>query len=187
MKKYPNDTTFSLISARIAMRVNDIAQAYQYFRYCIDFYTESPLFWCGLGILYYKNEQNDDALVAFQKSLNLKPDLIESYLNIGLIYEEKYDFQSAQQTYAEAKQKFLDVTIFSDRLLSLANRQRIKNFRTQFQIIDIDDSKFITSSVEQFSSNYISSVPKLPYECFNIGESAKDFCQLSTFPKSFFR
>lgn len=168
------------------MRVNDIVSAYQHFKYCIEFYTESPAFWCVLGILYYKNDQSDESLIAFKKSLNLKSDMLESILNIGLIYEEKLDFQSAQQVYAAAKQKISDVPILSERLLSVTNHQRSKSFRTQSQIMDIDDSKFIPSPVEQFTTDYISSVPKLPCECFCIGESAKAFSKLATYPKSFF-
>ncbi|KAH0789615.1 TPR Domain containing protein [Histomonas meleagridis] len=186
---YPNDITLLLIAARIAMRCDDIATAYEHFKYCIDFCNDSSSFWCGLGVLYYRNDQIDDASVAFQKAININNGSIEGMLNFGLTYERRGDFATAQKIYSMGQQQFPDKTVFNERINTLMAFQRPGNRKQQMchQLVDIDDSKFIPSATEMFSNDYLAAVPKLPLECFGIGDEAQKFHQLSTYPKSFFK
>ena len=140
-----------------------------------------------MGVLYYRNEQITDAQIAFQKALNLEPDLLEGVLNIGLIYEQCGDYINAQRVYVAAQQKFPNMSIFNERLAVVLSCQHTRCKRTnQCQLIDIEDSRFIPSPSEQFANEYIACVPRLPNECFGIGDSALMFGQLATYPKSFF-
>ena len=85
-----------LLNARLKMKQQDMTAAYNGFRSCIGYWSDTAYFWCGLGALYFKNEQAQDAIIAFQRAICLQQDLVEAWLNLGLILElqpnEKYYF-----------------------------------------------------------------------------------------------
>ncbi|OHS95399.1 TPR Domain containing protein [Tritrichomonas foetus] len=185
----PHDPTLLLIAARVAMKKDDMSTAYQHYRYCISYCSDSPFFWCGLGVLYYKNEQFQDAVVAFQRALYLKSEMPEAWLNIGLIFEQQADFPSATKIYQTGLQKCPTCSEFNERL-NLINAQRVGHRKggIPYPLIDIDDSKFITPIPEQFAADYVAAVPKLPADCYGIPpEVASQFSALSTYPSSIFK
>jgi tetratricopeptide (TPR) repeat protein len=73
------EPTLLLIAGRIAMKQDDMAMAYQQYRYCISYCNDNPFFWCGLGVLYYKNDQEQDAVIAFQRALYLQSEMSEAW------------------------------------------------------------------------------------------------------------
>jgi tetratricopeptide (TPR) repeat protein len=183
----PLDPTLILIAARIAMKQEDMGTAYQHYRFCIQYCLDSPFFWCGLGVLYYKNEQTQDAVVAFQRALYLKSEMPEAWLNIGLIFEEQGDCPSAIKIYQTGSQRCSDNAEFHRRLQSInSQRSGHRKYGIGYSLIDIDDSKFITPPPEQFAADYMSAVPELPGSCYRIGEAGEKFAELTTFPKSIF-
>ena len=84
------------------MLQNDTATAYSNLISCVSFCNDAASFWCELGTLYYRN----DAYIAFQKALGLNSDFYEPHLNMGMIQEQRGDYQSANQLYLSAQQKF---------------------------------------------------------------------------------
>lgn len=185
--EFPNDPTLLLITARIAMKQDDMATAYQNYRFCITYCSDSPYFWCGLGVLYHKNDQTQDAVVAFQRALYLKSDMPEAWLNIGYIFEQQNDFTDSMKIYTTGSQKCPNNAVFQERLATLGSQKSgHRKFISNYKLVDIDDSNFFVPVSEQFANDYIAAVPQLPYQCFNIGEAAKNFKLLSTFPKSLF-
>jgi tetratricopeptide (TPR) repeat protein len=183
----PVNPTLLLISARIAMRQGDIATAYQKYRVCINYCFDSPFFWCGLGVLYYKNEQTQDAVVAFQRALYLKNEMPEAWLNIGLILEERNDFASAIKIYQSGQAKCVKNAEFTERLNAL-NSQRAghRKYGVGYQLIDVDDSKFVVPPPEQFADDCLAAVPRLPSHVYGVGPAGEKFSTLATFPKSLF-
>lgn len=188
LQSNPNDPILLMIAARIAMKLDDMNAAYSHYRICTTYYSDSPYFWCGLGVLYYKNEQTQDAVVAFQRGLYLKSEMPEAWLNIGLIFEQLNNFDNAIKVYQTGEQKCPNCQQFNERLNFLNSQKNgHRKFRSMYKLIDIDDSKFITPIPEQFSNDYISAVPILPSSCFKIdSEIADKFATLSTYPKSIF-
>jgi tetratricopeptide (TPR) repeat protein len=183
----PLDPTLLLIAARIAMKQDDIATAYHYYKFCIQYCLDSPFFWCGLGVLYYKNEQTQDAVVAFQRALYLKSEMPEAWLNIGLIFEEQSDYQNAIKIYQTGSQRCSDNPEFHIRLQAInSQRSGHRKLAAGYSLIDIDDAKFITPPPEQFAVDYMSAVPELPAACYRVGEIGNRFAELSTFPRSIF-
>lgn len=183
LQSNPYDPTLVLIAARIAMKQEDMATAYQHYRYCILYYGDSPYFWCGLGFLYYKNDQKDDALVAFQRALFLKKETYEAWLNIGLLFELKGEVEHANQIYSLGQTNCTNCPEFQERINCI--NSPMKKF--SFAINDIDDSKFITSIPEQFAIDYLAAVPELPQKCFGIDRSkTADLKLLATYPSSLF-
>jgi tetratricopeptide (TPR) repeat protein len=185
LRDHPRDPTLMLIAARIAMKQDDMATAYQHYRFCISYCGDNPFFWCGLGVLYYKNDQTQDAVVAFQRALYLKGEMPEAWLNIGLIFEHQGDFQSAQKIYQTGQGKCPGRVEFAERLNGISSQSRAGYRNLTYALIDVDDMKFIQPTPEIFAKDYVAAVPELPPECFGLGKEGEAFRILSTFPKSY--
>jgi tetratricopeptide (TPR) repeat protein len=186
LRGHPCDPTLLLITARIAMKQDDMAGAYKQYRYCISYCNDNPSFWCGLGVLYYKNEQSQDAIVAFQRALYLKSEMAEAWLNIGLIFEQQGDLNSANKIYQTGQSKCQGVHEFAERLNALSARPRPGYKSPGYTVIDVDDLKIIRPPPEVFAVDYVAAVPQLPAECFGIELGSDGFKALATFPKSYF-
>jgi predicted Zn-dependent protease len=157
-----NDPVLRLVMARIAMKQQDMTLAYQRYCDCISFWTDSPLFWCGLGVLYFKNDQMQDAIVAFQRALYLKPELSEAWANLGLIFELQRELPTASQVYQQAIQACSekDAKTVRDRLNAInGGRQRPANVN---QIIDVNDSPFFVQVAERIAGEYTANPPLIP-------------------------
>lgn len=186
IQNYPQDPTLLLIAARIAMMNDDMTTAYQYYRYCISYCSDSPYFWCGLAVLYFKNEQTHDAIIAFQRALYLKGELAEAWLNIGLIYEKQGDIANAIKIYTTGLQKCPNNNDIQERIEYLNSNSRRKTLPANYHLIDIDNANFIVPIPEQFALDYMAAVPKLPDSCFLREYIPKEYQILSTYPKSYF-
>jgi tetratricopeptide (TPR) repeat protein len=183
---HPCDPTLLLIGARIAMKQDDMALAYQQYRYCISYCTDNPFFWCGLGVLYYRNEQTQDAVIAFQRALYLQSEMSEAWLNIGLIFEQQGEIASAQKIYQTGQTKCPNTPEFGDRIAALSGHSRGGVKPGGYSLIDVDDLKFIRAPPELFAMEYVAAVPELPPQCFGFDGHSEGFKALATFPKSYF-
>lgn len=164
-ESFPDDPTLLLTYARIKMKRNDMIVAYQKFCKCILYWSSSSLFWCALGILYLKNGQKDDAIVAFQRSIYLKSDLQEAWLNLGLIYELSNDQTNTTKIYEIAIQNCPDSAQLKDRLNTSRN---LKTRNADLNMIEeICDSKLFVQPAESIVNQYISNPPQLPIEVFH--------------------
>jgi tetratricopeptide (TPR) repeat protein len=186
LQVHPWNPTLLLIAGRISMKQDDIVAAYQQYRDCISYCNDNSFFWCGLGVIYFKNDQTQDAIVAFQRALYLKSEMHEPWLNIGLIFEQQGDFTSAQNIYQTGQAKCPGVQEFADRLSALAGTQRQACKPGNWPLVDIDDMKFIRAPAEIFAKDYVAAVPELPPQCFGIEAPVDGFATLATFPQSYF-
>lgn len=183
----PKNSTLVLVAARIAMKQSDLTAAYEHYKFCISYYTESPFFWWGLGALYYENRQEQDAFIAFQKAAYLKSDLPEVWLNMGLIYEEKQQVQNAVSMYETGIERCAGSRHeFQERISALTQSGRRVYRQDSPQLVDVDDGKFITVPAEEFATEYIEAVPRLPAVCFKEDGAGDRFAPLSTLPPSLF-
>jgi tetratricopeptide (TPR) repeat protein len=57
-------------------------------------------YWKQLELVYDKIEENDNAIKAYKKSIELQPDSRDNYLNIALVYK-KIDQLSVSRTYLQ--------------------------------------------------------------------------------------
>jgi tetratricopeptide (TPR) repeat protein len=180
------EPTLLLIAGRIAMKQDDVAMAYQQYRYCRSYCNDNPFFWCGLGVLYYKNEQTQDAVIAFQRALYLQNEMTEAWLNIGLIFEEQGEISSAQKIYQTGQSKCPGAPEFDERLKALAGHAKSGFKPGAYSLIDVDDLKFIRPPPETFALEYVAAVPEMPPDCLGVDQSVEGFKTLATFPKSYF-
>jgi tetratricopeptide (TPR) repeat protein len=75
----------------------------------LDSYEYSPEYrdwlagvWNALGIAYGKKGEYDQAIEAFCKALELKPDLHEAWNNLGVAYDTKGEYDRAIEAYRKA-------------------------------------------------------------------------------------
>ena len=186
---YPRDPILRLVAAKVAMKQGDLATAYVHYKYCITYYNDLPFFWCGLGTLYYRSDQAQDAAVAFQRALYLKCDLPEAWLNIGLVLEQNGDYAAAEKVYHSGANECPESAQneFKNRIDAL-NTQKMghRKYAQSYNLAELDDAKFITPPPEQFACDYLSAVPLLPGSCYGDADVGKRFETLATFPKSLF-
>jgi tetratricopeptide (TPR) repeat protein len=160
-----------LVAARIAMKQQDMTLAYQRYCECISFWTDSPLFWCGLGVLYFKNDQMQDAIVAFQRALYLKPELVEAWANLGLIFELQRETATALAVYQQALQACAekDARTIKDRVTVInGGRSRQAN---PAQIIEINDSPFFIQVAEKVASDWVADAPAIPAKLLGVEDA----------------
>ena len=177
MQKIGFDPVLGLIDARLSLKMNDMKVSYDKCKRCINYSSDSPYFWVSLGILYFSNDQNQDAVSAFQRALYLRCDIPEPWLNIGLIYEVNGDNLNAGKIYQTGLQRCPNCKEFQERL---------SGNKHSSQMLEISDDKFFTQLPEKFANDYISAVPELPLELFPASFKEEDLKKLSTLPTSVF-
>jgi len=80
------------------------AQDYESAKLPLEFLTQKMPdvinYWKQLALVYDKIEENDNAIKAYKKSIELQPDSRDNYLNIALVYK-KIDQLSVSRTYLQ--------------------------------------------------------------------------------------
>lgn len=156
----PSDPTLKFVMARIAMKKHDMQAAYHRYCDCISDWSDSPLFWCGLGVLYFKNDQRQDAVVAFQRALYLNGELVEAWANLGLIFELQEDAENSIKIYQSALARCGDSKLLRDRLQAIQNG--IPKPESQKTTLEVNDSKLFVQVAERVATEYISTPPAIP-------------------------
>ena len=182
LKQEQDEPNLLILAARIAMKENNTESAYNYYKESIPYWSENPYFWCALGYLYFKNEQKQDAYVAFSRALYFKIDLEQAWLNMGLFHEQNNDQANAFQTYTNGKKQCEG----SKEILRRINQLSKKTGRVLPQVVDVDDASFFEDAPKRFAASYISAVPILPSSLLGKDAEGLHFEDLSTFPKSLF-
>ncbi len=91
-KIHPLDSERSMVQADYHLLITeDYDQALSLFQHVADLYPESSVaIWC-VGMVYYYSRQNEKALAAFKKSVELNPNLAKGYESISWVYSTKSD------------------------------------------------------------------------------------------------
>ena len=158
--EFKDDPLISFITARIQLKSNDIEAAYAKFSACISDWAESSVFWCSLGVLYMKHEQKQDALLAFQRAILLKPEMDEAWLNLGMVFEIWDSSQNAVKIYEAGKQYCPKSQKLQDRLTRLSQGQRPPMQRMEIE--EVGFSKFFTQVGDAYSENITRTPPAIP-------------------------
>ncbi|OHT04881.1 TPR Domain containing protein [Tritrichomonas foetus] len=167
-----DDPMLKFVMARIMMKRGDMNAAYGKYCDCIGYWSDSPLFWCGLGVLYFKNEQLQDAIVAFQRALYLKGELVEAWANLGLIFELRDNREDAIKIYNAAIGRCGENPKFTERLKNLnipSGRRQNSNV-----ILEINDSRYFVQVAEKIANQYIADSPYIPVEQVGLDSSKAD-------------
>ncbi|KAK8860252.1 hypothetical protein M9Y10_011917 [Tritrichomonas musculus] len=167
------DSTLRFASARISMKLRDYNAAYLRYRDCTSSWSESPLFWCGLGVLYLRNEQYPDSILAFQRALYLKNDIPEAWLNLGLIYEIQGESPNAMKIYQTAQSNCENAKIVNKRIAEceIPSRHSCPKEKLLKEILEIDGKRLFEQPIERYSEILVSYPPILSESCFNNDKS----------------
>src|SRR5262252_9183838 len=77
-----------LTQAEDAIAKNDYATAEPLLKQVIETYPEQYAAWYDLGYVYHALGRKEDSIAAYKKSVEAKPDVFESNLNLGLALAE---------------------------------------------------------------------------------------------------
>ena len=80
-----------------ALLENDLPTAYAYMRNAIDSNSEVVDSWVNLGVIYGRNNQLDDAALAFQQALRIEPGDYSALSNLYEVYLEQQKFALATE------------------------------------------------------------------------------------------
>jgi tetratricopeptide (TPR) repeat protein len=160
------DPVLKLVTAQIAMKQQDLQAAYHRYCDCIGDWNDSPLFWFKLGVLYFKNEQMKDAIVAFQHALFLKAEVCEAWINLGLICELQGEVEKAMKIYESGMQSCPDAKQLRERWNALSGGRGRAN---QGMMVELNDSKYFVQVAETITSRFLLDTPFIPPEAVGGG------------------
>jgi tetratricopeptide (TPR) repeat protein len=100
-KKYPDDPENFFMKGEIYMRTKNFADAVREFEKGLKIKRDKVIF-LKLGICYFKLNAIDDAEKALKEALAEDSNMWEAYLNLGLIYKRKGEFEKAEEMYKKA-------------------------------------------------------------------------------------
>jgi tetratricopeptide (TPR) repeat protein len=166
------------------MKQQDLQAAYHRYCDCIAAWNDSPLFWRKFGVLYFKNDQMTDAVVAFQRTLYLKTEIFEAWANLGLIFEMQGDTEQAMKIYESGLESCPGTKQLRDRPSVLAaGRGR----GLQPLVLEINESKYFVQIAERIANEYLLNPPAIPAETIGgDGELAACLAQLVLGHRSIF-
>jgi tetratricopeptide (TPR) repeat protein len=130
-----DDPILKLVSAQLAMKQQDLQAACDRYGECIAEWNDSPLFSCKLGVLYFKNGQMNDAIVAFQRALCVKVEVFEAWAPRGLTFDIQGETDQAIKIYESGMQNYPDAKQLGERLKLLAGGRG----RTMQAVLEIND------------------------------------------------
>ncbi|EAX88639.1 TPR Domain containing protein [Trichomonas vaginalis G3] len=166
--QYPNDPVLKFALACISLRQQFTTAAYNRYRECLNTWSDSPLFWCGLGILYLKNDQFQDAIVAFQRALFLRSDITEAWLNFGLIFQRQNRNDEALKIYQTALNNCNMAQQIQDRINAIKSPRPPGSMSPQYEICEISGDKFVTQVAEKVSLEYCADLPYLSVKAMGV-------------------
>lgn len=186
LSKFKFDPVICFIGGLIEIKKENMMGAYNFYTLCLSYYTDSPYFWCGFGIIYFKNRQYEDSLVAFQRAIHYQPDMSEAFLNIGLSYECQGKNIEAIKAYQNGKIKCPNIKEFQIRINNLQTQKN--GCHLKHLLVDIDFASHLEPIPKIYAMDYLSAVPVLSSKAFETDELMNERLDLfATLPKPIFK
>jgi tetratricopeptide (TPR) repeat protein len=154
-----SDRYISFARARLSMRGQDMAATYQRYCDCLQEWNDCSLYWCDLGVFYFRNDQFQDSIVAFQRALYFNPEIIEAWLNLGFVFEFQGDCRSALAIYTSGLRNCANAQILKDRMALFGTPQRL---HPATALVEVDERKCFVQIAENIALELLSSPPQIP-------------------------
>jgi Flp pilus assembly protein TadD len=103
-----------------ALIAGDLPMAYAYFRKSLETVPDLDYVWSNLGVVFNRNGQTRDAILAYETVLRLKPGQTVALNNLFSIYEEAGDLARAEQLRARVERNRQRNPYFLDYLAEAA-------------------------------------------------------------------
>jgi glucose repression mediator protein len=176
-----SDSLINFTSARLAMKLQGMTVAYKRYCACIQDWSECPLYWCDLGVLYFQNEQLPDSILAFQRALYVKPEIVEGWLNLGFVFEYQGDLRAALAIYQSGIQSCSSPQVLRDRLALVGTGQR-----TAAGLVEIDETRCFVQVADKIGMDLASTPPDIPPEQISDDPAMRSIVALKSPFKSIF-
>ena len=92
-----------LAEAETDLDKQDYPSAVELIKKYLETHSDNYVAWYDLGFAYHQSGKRDDSIAAYRKSVNLKPDVFEANLNLGLALAEAGDAEAEQYLRAATK------------------------------------------------------------------------------------
>ena len=176
------DPYLQLIEARNSFKLNNLQKSLLLHKSSMSYWTHSNLYWLSYGNLLFLNNQYEDSIQFYQRSIFYDEDFLDSYLNLGFIFEYINDYKNALKIYKQGLQKNSNSDELKERINKINNLNQ--NLKNKNLIKDIDERKLFIYYSNQFSTNFLNAIPYLPNICFQNFKSLNNLPNLSTYPNS---
>jgi len=103
---------------------NDLAMAYGYFLASIELVPDLAYVWSNLGVVFRRNEQAEDAKLAYRNALEIEPEHSVSLNNLYLIYEEEGDLEAAELMATQVERLRRKNPFYLHYLAQVANEEQ---------------------------------------------------------------
>ena len=153
----------------IAFQLGQYGSALELINKAIQQDGNNPLYYISRGLALHGLKRLDEAIVAYDQAIALKPDIAEALVNRGLVLEEQERFEEALEGYDRA------IALKSDFAVAWLNRgnalQRLGRFAEALESYD----------------RAIALMPDLAETYYNRGDSLKDLGRLDEATSSYDR
>ncbi|KAL9643466.1 hypothetical protein ABK040_010081 [Willaertia magna] len=170
-------------SAEQYERNDDLEQALSIFESLIKINPNKAIYYNKMGHLLYAMERNEEAIIVFSKSIDLKPVderplIADSYLSKSLIFMESNHLEQALMTLNTGLQELPDdAPMYKSRGTCLLLLNKVKEAKDDFEmLIQLDTSqqvvdgpvfKFMAEYFYHYEKNYIQALHYFN-KCFSI-------------------
>lgn len=96
----PNNSLPVYYAGRAYVQKGDLVNALKYLTRAVEMPDPSAEYFLDLGLLY--DDLNNMSIDTINKAIELKPDYYEAYNTLGVIYQNKKDFENAISIYMKA-------------------------------------------------------------------------------------
>lgn len=101
LSKYPDDPNIYFIMGDIYMQTKNCLKAKDYFERGLRI-KQDKIILNKLGLCYFELGAIDDAKEVFEKALAIDKDFWPAYMNLGIIFKRKSDFENSEKMYLKA-------------------------------------------------------------------------------------
>jgi len=107
-----------------ALITNDLATAHAYFRAALDSQPGLPHVWSNLGVVYRRNGQTSDAILAYETALSIDPQHAVALNNLHELYLEEGNLAAAAALEARVERNRRNNPYYLLYLAEIANEEQ---------------------------------------------------------------
>lgn len=100
LEKYPSNGNLIFLKANLALEEKKYKKAEILYKKLIKKNENISDLHNNLGVVYEKQEKNDNAITSYNKAIEINPNDCKAYCNLALLLDEKFQkFEEAEQNY----------------------------------------------------------------------------------------
>lgn len=156
--KFLSSAEAIFIEAHIFIHEENLQYAYARFHAIHTLWSESALFWIELGVLYFRNQQYQNAKDSFEKALLIDENFAEAWINYGVVLQTCGEMKEARQIFQKGLSICPDSKDLKERL------DNISSTRTP-TVVEVSEETFCKAwpiTAERAVRNFLNTTPLIP-------------------------